>query len=63
MDPVTPYCDREGAIARIAIFLGLVPLMIKPPISTLSPVPTIIRVETLAKLFGDGDGNGFERVG
>ena len=42
---VTPPPEREGPIARSTTCLLSLPVMIMPPIKTLSPVPTFARVE------------------
>src|SRR2546423_4791999 len=42
---LSPACAREGPMPRRNSFLGVLPVMIKPPIMTLSPVPTRRRVE------------------
>ena len=49
---------REGPMARRMTFLGWVPVMIKPPMSTLSPVCTDRRVEMLPSRVGIGVGVG-----
>ena len=60
----TPARGSEGPIARTITFFGCVPVMIKPPIKTLSPVSTRRRVEILAKVVAtgvaDGEGVGVE---
>src|SRR5450432_511974 len=44
--------EREGPIARMITFFGCVPVMINPPIRTLSPVSTRKRVEMFPKMLG-----------
>src|SRR5664279_4215080 len=44
--------ESEGPIARMITFFGWVPVIIKPPIRTLSPVSTRRRVEMLPKVPG-----------
>src|SRR5437868_1560275 len=55
--PSTPAAASEGPIARRITFLGVFPCKIKPPMSTLSPVPTRSRVE-IFKSDGLGDAVG-----
>src|SRR5205814_939836 len=43
----TPKITKEGPIPRRPAFLGAPPVMINPPIPTLSPLWTRIRVERL----------------
>src|SRR5258706_545298 len=47
-----PYCVSDGPVATIATLLVVVPLMMKPPISTSLPVPTRMRVEMLPRRVG-----------
>src|SRR5437588_12996161 len=49
-----PEFERLGPIARKMTFFGPLPVMINPPIMTLSPVWTKARVEILANLTGGG---------
>src|SRR5438105_9701129 len=46
--PVNPDLLSDGPRARNTTFLGLVPVTIKPPIKTLSPLETAPRVERLS---------------
>ena len=50
--------DREGPMARKRIFFGWVPVTIKPPMRTLSPVRTLRRVEMLSEASSGGVGVG-----
>src|SRR2546423_655014 len=50
---LSPACAREGPMPRRNSFLGVLPVMIKPPIMTLSPVPTRRRVEMFKAWAGD----------
>ena len=45
-----PETGREGPMARTITFFAWVPVMMKPPISALSLVPTLILVEMLANI-------------
>src|SRR4051812_40596235 len=46
-------CDNDGPIARMITFFGCVPVTMKPPMRTLSPVSTRNRVEILpSTVFG-----------
>ena len=45
-------------MARIITFLGCVPVTMKPPIKTLSPVSTASRVEIFPSVLGGGVGVG-----
>ena len=49
-----PGTGKEGAMARTITFLGSFPVTINPPMSTLSPVCTSIRVEMLSNCEADG---------
>ena len=52
----TPDEFKEGPIARTRTCFGLAPVMMKPPMPTLSPVPTRIRVERFRAWLGVGVG-------
>ena len=52
----TPVRGSDGPMARTITFFGWVPVTIKPPMSTLSPVSTKVRVEMLPKIVGPGGG-------
>src|SRR5256885_1485440 len=43
-------CGNDGPIACTMTFFGCVPVIMKPPIRTLSPVSTRSRVEMLARV-------------
>src|SRR4051812_17793142 len=45
---------REVPIPRMITFFGCVPVIMKPPMRTLSPVSTRRRVEMLARVVTDG---------
>src|SRR6266446_6804922 len=54
-----PKTDRLGPIARTTTVFSVVPpVIVKPPIRTLSPVNTSSRVEMLRRSPGDGVGEG-----
>ena len=53
----------EVPIARMITFFGPEPVTIKPPIITLSPIPTFSRVEMLPSSIGVGLGVGVVGVG
>ena len=48
--------ESDGPIARTIIFFGCVPVTMKPPISTLSPVSTRKRVEMFPRIAGEALG-------
>src|SRR4051812_50148601 len=50
----TPANARDGPIARTMTFFGCVPVMMKPAIKTLFPVPTLTREEILPNCPGCG---------
>ena len=59
--PGTPNFVREGPIPRMMTRFASLPVMMKPPIMTLSPLFTRRRVEILTGCvagLGDGDGLG-----
>ena len=56
--PVTPADASDGPSARTSTLFGSLPVMMRPPIKTLSPVCTFARVETLTKVAGTGVGSG-----
>src|SRR5947207_1911616 len=49
--------EREGPIARTITFFACVPVIMNPPIRTLSPVSTRKRVEMFPKVVGVGVGD------
>ncbi len=51
-----PATGREGPMARTMTRFGWVPVTMKPPIKTLSPVSTRRRVEMLPRVAGVGVG-------
>src|ERR1043166_475599 len=54
----TPEKASDGPMARTITLLGCVPVTMKPPIRTLSPVSTRRRVEMLPKVGGAGVAEG-----
>src|SRR5947209_11795606 len=58
-----PATGKEGPIARTITFFCCVPVTIKPPINTLSPVSTRRRVEILASRVDDAGGGVAGAVG
>src|ERR1700740_2433435 len=48
--------ESVGPIARTIIFFGCVPVTMKPPINTLSPVSTRKRVEMFPRIAGEAPG-------
>src|SRR6266478_7111472 len=48
--------ESDGPMARTIIFFGCVPVTMKPPISTLSPVSTRKRVEMFPRIAGEALG-------
>src|SRR6266478_873456 len=50
--------ESDGPTARTIIFFGCVPLTMKPPINTLSPVSTRKRVEMFPRIAGEALGVG-----
>src|SRR5439155_2529991 len=56
----TPNCAREGPMARRRTCLAPDPVIMKPPMPTLSSVWTSIRVERLRGRAGPGEGVGVE---
>src|ERR1700675_2373241 len=56
--PGTPKVAREGPMARTRTVFGVVPPMMKPPMRTLSPVWTRLRVERLTRVGGRATGLG-----
>ena len=58
---VTPEVASDGPIARMMTVLGVVPpVIMNPPMATLSPVSTSTRVEMLSALPTAGDGVGLD---
>ena len=54
----TPANGSDGPMARTIIFLGCVPVIMNPPIRTLSAVSTRKRVEMFPNVLGGGLGVG-----
>src|SRR5678816_4341452 len=50
----TPKLDKDGPIPRTSTVLGSLPVMMKPPIPTWSPVSTSIRVDRLSACAAPG---------
>src|SRR5213079_1197288 len=51
-----PELTSDGPMPRTATSLGALPVMMNPPIITLSPISTRIRVEILSAWDGEGVG-------